>query len=109
MSGEKMQNRLAHTVFFTLNDTSSQARAKLIAACHEYLSGHDGVLHFAVGTIASELHRAVNVRDFDIALHIIFEHLAAHDHYQVHPRHLRFIEENRSNWKQVRVFDSTLL
>jgi Stress responsive A/B Barrel Domain len=91
-----------------LHLTIPQARAKLTAACHEYLSGHDGVLYFSVGTIADALHREVNVRDFDVALHVIFENLAAHDRYQVHPRHLLFIEENRSTWKQVRVFDSTL-
>ena len=27
---------------------------------------------------------------------------------QDHPRHIQFIETNKSNWKQVRVFDSYL-
>jgi hypothetical protein len=108
MADEKMQAQLAHIVFFTLIDASSEARAKLTASCHEYLSGHDGVLYFSVGTLAPGLKREVNVRDYDVALHVIFENLAAHDRYQVHPRHLRFMEENRPNWKQVRVFDSTL-
>jgi hypothetical protein len=108
MPDEKMQGQLAHMVFFTLADASPAARAKLTAACHEYLSGHEGVLYFSVGTIAAGLAREVNVRDFDVALHVVFENLAAHDRYQAHPRHLRFIEESRPNWKQVRVFDSTL-
>ena len=108
MPDKKMQGRLAHMVFFTLADASLAARTKLTAACHKYLSGHEGVLYFSVGTLAAGLEREVNVRDFDVALHVVFENLAAHDRYQVHSRHLRFIEENRSNWKQVRVFDSTL-
>ena len=33
---------------------------------------------------------------------------AAHDTYQDHPRHLRFIEENKELWSKVRVFDSYL-
>ena len=45
-------------------------------------------------------------RGFDVALHIVFQDQAAHDSYQVSARHERFIEENRENWRQVRVFDS---
>ena len=30
----------------------------------------------------------------------------AHDAYQVAPRHIQFIEENKANWAQVRVFDA---
>ena len=86
MADEKMQARLAHMVFFTLTDASAAARAKLTAACHEYLSGHEGVLYFSVGTPAAGLEREVNVRDFDVALHVVFENRAAHDRYQVHPR-----------------------
>jgi len=108
MAEDKTRPPVAHMVYFSLHDTSAPARARLIAAAHELLSGHDGVLHFYVGCLARELERAVNVRDFDVSLHIIFEHMAAHDHYQTHPRHLRFMAENRSNWKAVRVFDSNL-
>ena len=31
---------------------------------------------------------------------------AAHDRYQVHPRHQAFIAENKAHWKNVRVFDA---
>ena len=43
---------------------------------------------------------------FDVALHVSFVDKAAHDAYQEHPRHQRFLGESRPNWKQVRVFDS---
>ena len=108
MAEDKIHTRVAHMVYFALHDASPQARAHLIAAAHELLSGHDGVLHFSVGTLAAELQRPVNVRDFEVSLHVIFEHMPAHDRYQSDPRHLRFMAENRSNWKAVRVFDSTL-
>jgi hypothetical protein len=61
-----------------------------------------------VGTLAEGLTRPVNVRDFEVSLHVIFEHMAAHDRYQADPRHVRFMAENRLNWKAVRVFDSIL-
>ena len=53
-----------------------------------------------------ELKRPVNQLDFDIALQTVFESRAAHDAYQVHPRHLQFIDENKANWERVRVFDA---
>jgi Stress responsive A/B Barrel Domain len=108
MAEDRTRTPVAHTVYFSLHDTSPPARARLIAAAQELLSGHDGVLHFSVGTLAEGLSRPVNVRDFEVSLHFIFEHMAAHDLYQTHPRHLRFMAENRANWKAVRVFDSNV-
>ena len=99
---------VAHMVYFSLLDTSPSARARLIASAHELLTGQHGVLHFSVGTLAENLQRAVNVRDFEVSLHVIFEDMAAHDRYQSDPRHVRFMAENRANWKAVRVFDSNL-
>jgi heme-degrading monooxygenase HmoA len=97
---------LAHSVFFTLVDNSQQARQKLIGDCRKYLTGHPGEVFFAAGTLAAELQRPVNDQDFDVALHVVFESKAAHDRYQQAPQHLRFIEENKANWKAVRVFDA---
>ena len=96
---------LAHNVFFTLNDNSPEARQKLVAACEKYLTDHPGTVFFACGTVA-DLDRPVNQRDFDVGLHMVFKDRKAHDDYQAAPRHKQFIEENRSNWKLVRVFDT---
>ena len=103
---EKDGPMLAHMVFFTLKDSSPANRAALVAACEKYLSGHEGVAHFSAGSRAEAMDRAVNDTDFDVALHVVFETLADHDRYQTHPRHLQFIEENKSTWGTVRVFDS---
>jgi heme-degrading monooxygenase HmoA len=97
---------LSHDVFFSLNDASPAAREALVAACRKYLAGHEGVLVFSAGVVASELARPVNDRDFDVALHILFDSKAAHDKYQDAPRHKEFIAEQQKNWKKVRVFDS---
>lgn len=97
---------LAHNVFFTLNDASETAQKQLVDACHKYLKDHPGVVFFAAGTLVAELDRPVNDRDFHVALHVIFSDRAAHDAYQTAGDHLQFIEENKANWKQVRVFDS---
>lgn len=97
---------LSHDVYFSLNDASPAAREALVAACKKYLTGHPGVVAFSAGVLASELDRPVNDRDFDVALHMVFDGRASHDKYQDAPRHKQFIEENQKNWKKVRVFDS---
>ena len=48
----------------------------------------------------------VNDRDFDVALHVVFDTPANQDIYQTAPMHLKFIEEEKANWAKVRVFDS---
>jgi hypothetical protein len=97
---------LAHNVYFTLKDKSESSRNNLVAACKKYLVAHPGVVFFACGTLQQGLDRPVNDRDFDVALHIVFESKEAHDVYQDAPRHLAFVEENRDGWAKVRVFDS---
>jgi hypothetical protein len=100
--------QLAHMVYFKLKDTSGASRAKLAAACKRLLSRHEGTVYFGTGTLAGDLSRPINDRDFDVSLHLVFTSKAAHDKYQEHPRHLKFIEENKDNWEKVRVFDSYL-
>jgi Stress responsive A/B Barrel Domain len=100
------ENMLAHNVYFALKDNSPGAVRTMLEACRKYLRGHPGEVFFAVGTLATELKRPVNDREFDVALHIVFVNQAAHDRYQEDPRHVQFIQENQGNWKKVRVFDS---
>ena len=99
---------LAHNVFFSLNEASEPAKQKLIEACKKYLTPHEGIMFFACGTLASDLNRPVNDRDFDVALHIAFRTREDHDRYQDAPLHHRFVDENRENWRRVRVFDSVI-
>jgi hypothetical protein len=100
--------QLAHMVYFKLKDNSGAAKAKLTAACKLYLTNHPGTVYFGCGTLAGDFIREVNDRDFDVSLHMIFTSKQEHDKYQEHPRHLRFIEENKENWEKVRVFDTYL-
>ena len=97
---------LGHMVYFTLKDKSAAAVEKMLQACRKYLTNHAGTKFFAVGTLVPDLTRPVNQVDFDVALQMIFDTREAHDAYQVAPRHLQFIEENKSNWEKVRVFDA---
>jgi hypothetical protein len=96
----------AHNIYFTLIDASDAKKAELAAECHRYLKDHPGVVFFAAGTLSQIHDHPLNVRDFDVSLHIVFDSVAALDVYQTAPDHLTFIERNQANWKQIRVFDS---
>jgi hypothetical protein len=97
---------IGHMVYFKLKDSTPAARQKLVEACKKYLAEHDGVVFFSAGVISDHFKRDVNDRDWDVALHLVFANKAAHDKYQDHPEHLKFIEENKAAWAKVRVFDS---
>lgn len=98
---------LAHMVFFTLKDHSKESRAKFVASCEKHLKSIPGAIHFSLGEQAEDVEEpVVSVRDFDVALHVIFEDKAARDTYLVHPQHKAFVEENRPFFEKVRVFDS---
>jgi hypothetical protein len=99
---------IGHNVFFQLHDNTPAARQKLLDACRRYLSGHPGEVFFAAGIRGEPFLRPVNDREWDVALHIVFKTKTDHDRYQEAVRHQRFIEENKENWKKVRVFDSVI-
>jgi hypothetical protein len=99
---------LAHIVFFTLAEPNDANRATLVEACKKYLDKHEGVVFFGVGVRAPEYDREVNDREYDVALHLVFETAKDQDVYQTHPRHTKFVEECKGLWKKVRVFDSRL-
>jgi ABC-type sugar transport system substrate-binding protein len=102
------ETAIGHMVYFTLKDNSADAKKKLVEACKKYLKEHDGVVLFAAGTRAEDFKREVNDVEWDVALHLIFKNKAAHDKYQDAAMHKQFIEENKDNWKKVRVFDSEI-
>ena len=98
---------IAHNVYFTLRDPSESNEAELVADCHKYLSSIPGMLFYAAGTL-SDYSRPVNDRDYDVALHTVFEDSTTLDAYLTAPAHLEFVEKNKPNWAQIRVFDSVV-
>jgi hypothetical protein len=95
-----------HCVYFTLKDPGETAVKTLVDQCHQYLAPISGIVFYAAGPLAEEMHRPVNDRQFHVALHVVFTDKAAADAYQAHPEHQVFIDRNSANWDQVRVFDA---
>src|SRR5262249_27572023 len=104
-----MPNQLVvHNVFFQLADNSPAARQKLLEACKKYLTGHPGETFFSAVLPGEPVASSVNDQDLDVALHIGFQSTPGRDCYQDAERHVKFVEENKPNWKKVRVFDSLI-
>jgi len=97
---------LAHIVFFTLKEDTPAGREKLVEGCQKYLKGHPGLVFFAVGTLAEELKRDVNVRDFQVGLHLVFANMQCMDEYLKSAKHDQFLAEYKDLWTTVRVYDS---
>lgn len=108
LAEDSKEPKLAHHVYFSLNDNSDAAKEKLLAACKKYLSGHPGTESFAIGRLAKDLKQPVNDQEFDVSIQFVFTDKAAFEKYSKSQKHLKFIEENKPNWKKVRVFDSYL-
>ena len=107
-STEKVEPKVAHTVIFALKDATPAVVAKFVARCHKYLGEHEGTVSFEVGTRAEDIEEGPSVKDWEVALLLVFENKAALAKYIKAPRHVSFVEENRSVFGKVRVFDSYL-
>jgi hypothetical protein len=99
---------IGHMVYFKLKDSSAESRKKFVDSCNKYLANHEGTILYSAGTLGDEFKGQANDRDWDIALHVVFVDKAAHDKYQVHPDHKKFVSENKDAMDKVRVFDSEL-
>jgi hypothetical protein len=102
---------LAHMVFFQLKDRSAESRQKFAESTRKHLGGIEGVTYFSVGTLAEDpdVQEPVSVKDFDVALHVVFPSKAAKAAYLKNPHHDAFVAENKDQFAQVQVFDSFLI
>ena len=82
----------SHVVIFWTNPNDPQGAEKLIAGAEEYLRPIPGVLAFHIGRMVKS-HRPVVEQSYQVALNLIFENKKAQDDYQVHPRHVEFVEK----------------
>jgi hypothetical protein len=95
-----------HMVYFYLRDDAQPGDAeRLIQGCRKHLTNIPGVLHLEAG-IPAGTPRAVVDNTYGVGLLVELVDTAAHDVYQDHPDHLKFIEEFKSLWSRVQVYDT---
>ncbi len=99
---------LVHSVYFWWKPNLSAADRAAFRAGLEKLRAVETVRQLYLGTPAPTKPRDVIDTSYDLALTVLFDSVADQNTYQDHPRHNKFIEENRETWAKVRVFDSYL-
>lgn len=96
--------RIAHDVFFVLEDASPAHCAALVAAC-ERLRVIPGVVRVTAGVRDASQTRDVNRQDFHVGLHVEFEDEAAYEGYLPHPVHQELLDAFGDGFRAVEVFD----
>ncbi len=96
---------LSHHVLFWVKDTTTDAQKKSFKASLETLAGVETVKSIHVG-VPSSISRAVVDTTYTFSLVLMFEDLAGHDVYQVHPLHKAFLDEFRETFEKVVIYDS---
>lgn len=95
----------SHVVIFWTDPAQPNATDELIAGANKYLKPIPGVLQFHVGKMVGS-HRPVVDQSYQVALNLVFPSKQAQDDYQVHPQHVRFIEQCvKPSVKKVLVYD----
>ena len=95
----------SHVVIFWTDPANPKAADELIAGANQYLKPIPGVLHFHVGKMAGS-HRPVVDQSYQVALSLAFPDKKSQDDYQVHPRHVEFVEKVfKPTCKRVVVYD----
>ncbi len=82
----------SHVVIFWTDPEQPNAAQELIDGANKYLRDIPGALHFHVGRMATS-ERPVVDQSYQVALNIVFKDKATQDAYQVHPEHVKFVEE----------------
>ena len=97
---------LAHHVYFWLqNPDSKEGLAQLIRGT-KTLSSIETIKGFHLAVPAATEDRNVIDNSYHISWLVFFDSEADEQVYQVHPTHLKFIEDYSHLWSKVVVYDS---
>lgn len=94
-----------HTVFFWLKNRDSEADRHKLYEGLQTLSQIDLVRKAYIG-VPAPTDRDVIDRSYDYSITFIFQDKAEQDAYQVHPDHLKFVEDYGHLWERVVVYDA---
>ncbi len=103
----KEKRQLVHHVYFWLkNPDSKEDLNKLIEGLNSLKTIRQ--LRVAkIGVPAATEKRDVVDNSYSVSWLNIFDDVKAHDEYQVHPTHVKFVDSYKHLWQKVVVYDST--
>jgi hypothetical protein len=97
---------LVHTVYFWLKPELTAAQRADFRRGVESLSGIKAVEKMYVGTPAATEKRPIIDDSYSFALTVICKDVAGHDAYQVDPIHLAFVNQFKTFWTRVQIYDA---
>jgi hypothetical protein len=97
---------LVHTVYFWLKPELTAPQRADFRRGVESLGRIPSVHQAYVGTPAPTERRPIIDDSYSVALTVICRDVAAHDAYQVDPIHLAFIEQFKTFWSKLQIYDA---
>jgi hypothetical protein len=102
----KLTGALIHHVFFWLKEPKNEAHKKqLVKALNDMLKVESIKLSH-IGFPAGTESRDVVDHSYSVSYMVMFDDQAGQDAYQIHPLHVKFVEENSHLWEKLVVYDS---
>ena len=106
LSMKAKTNKIAHQVYFWLNNTED--RQKLIDGV-KTLEKVNSVRQIHIGIVAATEKRSVIDTSYGVSLLVFFDDLAGELSYQTDPIHLDFVKNYSSLWNKVVIYDSEMV
>lgn len=97
---------LVHSVFFWLKPDLTEAQRADFRRGVDSLVGIKSAEKVYVGIPAKTAKRPVVDDSYSVALTVVCRDVAAHDAYQVDPLHLKFVEQFKTFWTRVQIYDA---
>lgn len=102
----KLTGALVHHVYFWLKEPQNEAHKKQLVDALNKLIKVETIKMSHIGFPAGTESRDVVDHSYSVSYMVMFDDQAGQDAYQVHPIHVKFVEENSHLWKKVVVYDS---
>jgi hypothetical protein len=97
---------LVHTVLFWLKKDLDGDQVTHFRMGLESLTKIESAAAVYIGSPAATAERPVIDTSYDFCLTVIVKDVAAHDAYQVDPRHTEFIGTFKEYWRKVKIYDA---
>lgn len=102
----QLKGALIHHVFFWLKEPKNEAHEKQLVKALNDLLKVETIKLSHIGFPAGTESRDVVDHSYSVSYMVMFADQAGQDAYQVHPLHVKFVEENSHLWEKVVVYDS---
>jgi hypothetical protein len=102
----KLTGALIHHVFFWLKEPNNEAHKKQLVKALNDLLKVETIKLSHIGFPAGTESRDVVDHSYSVSYMVMFDDQSGQDAYQIHPLHVKFVEENSHLWEKVVVYDS---